>query len=174
MFEEQTGFIKRQFKRDGLIALCARMILGVVFIYTSIGKIVHPEAFAKVIYNYQILPDYFINLSAIVLPWLELILGVFLIIGLFKEGSVFIVNILLIIFLGALSFNLARGLNVHCGCFSVGTEAVNNASTVWYVIRDGLFLVPALYLFYRIFIRKRQEVGISEDRLSSNETKTAD
>ena len=95
MAEDQTGFFKEQWKQDGPLALAARLILGAVFIYASLDKIAHPAAFAKDVYNYQILPDALISLTAIGLPWLELIIGAFLLIGLFREGSVSIVTLLL-------------------------------------------------------------------------------
>ena len=82
MAENQPGFFRGQWKRGRFFALMARLILGVIFIYASIDKIFHPAAFAEAVYNYQILPDALINLTAIVLPWLELILGAFLILGL--------------------------------------------------------------------------------------------
>ena len=41
MAERQTEFMGRQEKQHGLFALCARMILWAVFIYTSIDKIAH-------------------------------------------------------------------------------------------------------------------------------------
>lgn len=151
-----TGFLGGQWKRGGLLALCARLILGAVFIYASIDKIAHPEAFAKAVYNYQILPGYVINLTAIILPFLELILGLFLMSGLFREGSVFIATVLLVVFLGAIIFNLARGLDIHCGCFSTSTDGTNSAPMAWYVFRDGLFLLPALYLFYLTFPGKKR------------------
>jgi len=100
---------KYVFSSSILLSLCARLILGAIFIYASIDKVLHPEAFAKAVFNYQILPHAFINATAIVLPWLELILGVFLIVGLFREGSVGLVTLLLLVFLGAMAFNLARG-----------------------------------------------------------------
>ncbi|MFO7785568.1 MAG: MauE/DoxX family redox-associated membrane protein [Desulfatiglandales bacterium] len=144
-------FMRRYWKHEGFLALSARLILGVVFIYAAIDKIIHPAAFAEVVYNYQILPDYLINLTALVLPWLELVVGIFLVLGLFREGSVFIVTGLMVAFLSAMIFNLARGLDIHCGCFSSAVGNTNGAPMAWYVIRDGLFLVPALYLFYRTF-----------------------
>jgi uncharacterized membrane protein YphA (DoxX/SURF4 family) len=147
----QAGILRRRWKQEGLLVLLARLILGVVFIYAAIDKIIHPGAFAEVIYNYQILPDYLINLTALVLPWMELVVGLFLVLGLFREGSVFIVTGLMVVFLSAMVFNLARGLDIHCGCFSSTVGDTNGAPMVWYVIRDGLFLVPALYLFYRTF-----------------------
>ncbi|MFO7737291.1 MAG: MauE/DoxX family redox-associated membrane protein [Desulfatiglandaceae bacterium] len=147
-----------RYLKDGVMVVGARLILGAVFVYASIDKIAHPEAFAEAIYNYQILPDALINLTAIVLPWLELVPGLFLIIGLFREGSVCIVTGLLVIFLGAMVFNLARGLDIHCGCFTTSMDGANNPPMAWYVFRDGLFLLPAIYLFYRTFRVKRQTV----------------
>lgn len=151
-----TDFLKRTWKRDGVWALSARLILGAVFMYASIDKIAHPAAFAEAVYNYQILPGFLINPTALVLPWLELVLGIFLVLGLFREGSVLIVTGLMVVFLGAMVFNLARGLDIHCGCFSTSTDGTSDAPMVWYVIRDGLFLIPAVYLFARTFLGKAQ------------------
>ncbi len=162
MSESQAGFFRARWKQDGPFALFARLILGSVFIYASIDKIIHPGAFAEAVYNYQILPGFLINLTAVVLPWLELILGLFLIIGFFQEGSVLIVTGLLVIFLSAMIFNLARGLDIHCGCFSTSAEGTNNAPMAWYVFRDGLFLLPAFYLFWRTFLGKKRTVKVYE------------
>jgi len=151
-----TDFLKRTWKRDGVWALSARLILGAVFMYASIDKIAHPASLAEAVYNYQILPGFLINPTALVLPWLELVLGVFLVLGLFQEGSVLIVTGLMVVFLGAMVFNLARGLDIHCGCFSTAADVTGDAPMVWYVIRDGLFLIPAVYLFTRTFLGKAQ------------------
>ena len=125
-----------------------RLILGVVFIYASFDKILHPALFAKIVYNYQILPDGLINSTALVLPWLEFIMGIFLIIGLWMPGTVVLSNILLVSYLGALLFNLARGLDISCGCFSTSTESSIN---MWYVLRDASFLLLSVCLFFVVF-----------------------
>ncbi|MCG6879963.1 MAG: DoxX family membrane protein [Deltaproteobacteria bacterium] len=156
MAEGQTGFLRGQWEQHGLLALVARLILGTVFICASMDKILHPAAFAEAVYNYQVLPDFLINLTVIVLPWLELMLGLFLIVGLFREGSACIAAVLMLVFLGAMIFNLTRGLNVHCGCFGTSAEGTGNVSMAWYVLRDGLFLIPAFYLFYRTFRERRR------------------
>jgi len=145
-----------KYVKDEIMVVGARLILGAVFIYASIDKIIHPAAFAKAVYNYQILPDFLVNLTAIVLPWLELVLGILLIIGLFREGSVCIVTSLLLVFFSAMVFNLARGLDIYCGCFSTSTEGSADAPMAWYVFRDGLFLLPAFYLFFRTFLSRGQ------------------
>jgi uncharacterized membrane protein YphA (DoxX/SURF4 family) len=128
----------------------ARIILGIVFIYASYDKILHPAAFAKIIYNYQILPDELINLSAIFLPWLELAIGSLLITRVWLPGAVFISNIILIIFFCALMYNKARGLDISCGCFS--TSEGEAPESTFYLSRDLSFVVIAIYLFIKVFI----------------------
>lgn len=143
-------------KRSTIFLLVIRLILGGVFVYASVDKIIHPAAFAEAVYNYQILPDALINLTAIVLPWLELILGAFLILGLWLPGAALLCNLLLITFFGALVFNLARGLDIHCGCFSTSQEGTSNLCMCLYLIRDGIFLLLGFYLLWRIFLRKSE------------------
>lgn len=134
----------------------ARLILAGIFIYASVDKIAHPAAFARDVYNYQILPDALINLTAMVLPWLELLLGLCLLAGLWLPGAVLAANGLLIVFLAALVFNLARGLDIDCGCFNTN-NAAPSISAGWYVLRDMLFLAVGGFLFYKIFLRRRRQ-----------------
>ncbi|MGB5159237.1 MauE/DoxX family redox-associated membrane protein [Desulfobacterium sp. N47] len=129
----------------------ARIVIGLVFIYASYDKILHPAAFAKIIYNYQILPDKLINLTAILLPWLELVIGCLLLSGVWLPGAVFISNVLLIIFFCILIYNKARGLNINCGCFS--TSFGSSSYSVFYIARDFIFVIIANYLFIKIFIK---------------------
>jgi len=126
--------------------LAARLLMAVIFIYASIEKIANPAAFAKDVYNYQILPDALVNLTALVLPWLELALGLSLLTGIWLPGAVLMVNALLILFLAAFVFNLARGLDVNCGCFGAGGVGPSMSSG-WYLLRDLGFLLLGAFLF---------------------------
>lgn len=128
----------------------ARIGLSIVFIYASYDKILHPAAFAKVIYNYQILPDELINLSAIFLPWLELVIGSLLITGIWLPGSVFIGNLLLMTFFSAIIYNKVRGLDISCGCFS--TSGGETPESNLYLLRDFSFIIISVYLFFKVFI----------------------
>lgn len=130
-----------------------RLILGAIFIVSSVGKIHDPGAFAKIVYNYQLLPDPLINLAAIILPWLELMIGICLMGGCWLPGAVTLANGLLVVFFGALVFNVARGLDVHCGCFSTGTEG--DPATTWYLIRDSAFLLMGAFLFHSVMLSRR-------------------
>ena len=136
-----------------ITALVLRMFLGCVFIYASLDKIRHPGLFAEAVYNYQLLPDVTVNLVAISLPWLELLGGTLLVLGLWMEGSILILSGLMVIFIGALGINLARGLDVHCGCFITQSS---DPITILTLFRDSLFLLLAFYLFWLYQIRQVQ------------------
>ncbi len=132
-----------------------RVSLGVIFIYASIEKILSPDIFAQAVFNYQIIPESFVNLTAIILPWLELMVGASLIIGYWIPGATLIVTNLLMIFISASLFNLVRGLDVHCGCFSGGI--LETASSRLAILRDTFFLVMSSYLLYRVFFQKKSD-----------------
>ncbi len=138
------------------IILVLRIILGGIFVYASIDKFLHPAAFAEMIYNYQILPDVLINLSALILPWLELFIGVCLIAGKWMPGAAFLLNVLLLIFFAALLFNLYRGININCGCFSTSATPSEADSMLTDVIRDAVFLAMAIYLFIEVYIENHR------------------
>jgi uncharacterized membrane protein YphA (DoxX/SURF4 family) len=135
------------------LAFVARVVLGCVFIYASLDKIRHPELFAEAVYNYQLSPEVGVNLVAIWLPWLELWSGALLVLGVWVRGSILILSGLLLVFLSAIGINLARGLDIHCGCFTTqGTHSM----TIFTLFRDFSFLFLALYLFWLYQIRRVQ------------------
>jgi len=138
------------------ILLVLRFILGGILIYASMDKIHHPAAFAEAVYNYKILPDYLINFTAMVLPWLELVIGLSLVLGLWLPGASLLSSLLLATFFVAILFNAARGLDVHCGCFSTSNSTTHGAPMGWYLIRDGLFLVLAVYLCFHVLWGNRR------------------
>lgn len=127
------------------IGLMARIILGCVFIYASLDKILHPDLFAEAVYNYQLSPEVAVNLVALWLPWLELFSGVLLVLGVWVQGSSLILSGLMMLFLAALGINLARGLDIHCGCF---TTQGSGPMTMVTLFRDLLFLVMGLFLLW--------------------------
>jgi uncharacterized membrane protein YphA (DoxX/SURF4 family) len=132
----------------------ARLVLGVIFIYASYDKILNPKAFAEVIYNYQILPNGLINVTAIFLPWLEILMGVFLIVGFWMPGTILWCNILLVVYIGALCFNLARGIDVNCGCFSTTKGSSISIETILW---DAAFLALSVYLLFFVFNKRTSD-----------------
>jgi uncharacterized membrane protein YphA (DoxX/SURF4 family) len=105
------------------LPLIFRVILGIIFIYASYDKILDPAGFSKNIHNFHVTPVAVENLAALIIPWLELIIGVFLIFGLFLEGTTSITIVLLVFFIAILSQAVYRGIDVHCGCFKTEADA---------------------------------------------------
>ncbi len=139
----QTVFHDRRIQ---VLVTMVRLVLGTVFLSAGITKIVDPAGFALAVYNYHILPAWLVNLAAVTLPWIEVVAGVCLVLGLWVPGSALVVSVLLLAFTTALGFNMYRGLDITCGCFS--TSPGSGKITWWYVLRDGsLFLSGLLVLF---------------------------
>ena len=128
------------------------IILGGIFIAASIPKILHPGEFAEIVFNYQILPGRLINLFAIVLPWLEFVTGIMLMFRIWSEGAVIIVNLLLLIFVTVMAYDLTRGLDISCGCFSTNINA--GPANFLYLIRDIVFSLMGIFLFFNVVIKR--------------------
>lgn len=126
------------------LAWALRMAVGCVLLYASADKILHPQDFAAIVKDYRLLPEALVNLTAIWLPWFELVLGACLFAGWWRQGALFLATALLSAFLLALVVNYFRGINVGCGCFtsSPGEEA---APMLWYIGRDSLLLSLPLF-----------------------------
>ena len=99
------------------LLLASRLILGFVFILAAVSKTSDPESFALAISNYRLLPDFLINISAIILPWIELCTGLLLLFGISVKENSAICSVLLVIFIGAILISVLRGLDIECGCF---------------------------------------------------------
>lgn len=127
-----------------LIAL--RIIVGGVFVYASLNKLMDQEGFAKAIYNYKFLPSALINIFAIVLPYIELIAGIFLIAGIYLRGSSFLIILMLIIFIISLTQAYVRGLDINCACFSL--ENPDQKSDIFTRIIEDIFLLAATIVIY--------------------------
>jgi uncharacterized membrane protein YphA (DoxX/SURF4 family) len=133
--------VKRLVDNRWLLLLC-RFAVGAVFVYASLDKIQHPAAFAKQVYNYQILPIPASNLFAITLPWMELFAGLALVVGVFRGSSSLLLSTLLVVFITAISINLYRGVNLDCGCFSTSGEG--RSIGLLTVAEDAALLAAAL------------------------------
>jgi len=97
--------------------LVLRLVLGFIFLFAAVFKIADANTFAQSINNYKLLPDILINLTAIILPWIELSASLLLIFGVSVKEHSAIISTLLIIFIAAIFISVLRGLDIECGCF---------------------------------------------------------
>jgi uncharacterized membrane protein YphA (DoxX/SURF4 family) len=103
------------------LSIRVQFILAAVFVVAAISKIADPPGFAHQLHNYRLLPDSALNAFALVLPWLELLAGLALFVGLWRRTAAGIIAALLLVFTGALGINLARRHPIDCSCFSTTT-----------------------------------------------------
>jgi uncharacterized membrane protein YphA (DoxX/SURF4 family) len=101
------------------LTIRVQIALGVIFVAAALPKIGDPPSFAHMLYNYRIVPGGLLNLFALALPWFELLLGVALVLGLWKRTAALLVGALLFAFVLGLGLNVLRGNPIDCGCFNV-------------------------------------------------------
>lgn len=128
-----------------------QIALGAVFVASAIPKLVDPPAFAHMIYNYRLLPGTLVNALALVMPWVELLVGVLLVLGAWRREAALVAALLLVVFLGAIGWNLLRGHAIDCGCFDVRSAGKTPeqllADMKWVMLRDvGLLLLAGQVL----------------------------
>ncbi len=118
------------------VPVLLRIFLGAYFIHTGFNKVMYPFAFLKVLRLYDVLPEtppYFLNGTAVVLPWLEIVCGLVLVLGLFIRGAGALIAGMLcvftpVIFLRALTMMGEQAISFFqvefdCGC-GTGMEII--------------------------------------------------
>jgi uncharacterized membrane protein YphA (DoxX/SURF4 family) len=124
------------------LSVVSRLILGGVFAYAGVTKAFNPGALAAAIRTYELgLPEWFVSVAAHALPYVEILLGIYLIAGLFTRISAWATNALMLVFILALAQGALRGLEIECGCFGASTGTAQGS--LWLdALRDvGLLLL---------------------------------
>lgn len=132
------------FGKKQTVTVCVRIGLGVVFLISSMAKIADPSAFAAIVTNYQILNPPLVTLTVIILPWIEAICGVALVLGRYEKGAALLVSLMMVAFIGIGFFNVYRGLDIACGCFSLSAREPSNFALN--TLRDLAILAAGLWV----------------------------
>jgi uncharacterized membrane protein YphA (DoxX/SURF4 family) len=161
----------RDFLSNKYLQFILRLIIGAMFIYVAYNKFINPEEFAKAIKNYDMLPLQVINIMAIILPYIELFSGLFLILGIYKKGSSAIIGISLIVFIIALTTAFARGLNIDCGCgfSSLIQETASKNELVIRIFEDILMLLGIIIIYMFCDEKKIEAEEIKENQIIKGE-----
>jgi putative oxidoreductase len=101
------------------------LIVGGIFIYAGVLKVLDPVQFGLDIDNYKSLPWFISVRLAFYLPWLEIFCGVALVFRFLYCGGLSILTALSLIFIGATAAAKARGLDITCGCFGHASQHWN-------------------------------------------------
>ena len=140
--------------------LIARLVLAAVFLMAALPKIQDSVAFAGSIEGFRVIPVLLTAWVALILPWLELVVGFGLLMPQLRRSSALIVSGLLIVFIILHASAWARGLNIDCGCFGLH-ETVEPPKYLWLITRNTLLLLASVAVFRRDLLRDRELRNLS-------------
>lgn len=127
-----------------LSSLVARLTLAGVFALAALPKIQNPTEFAVSVAAFRVLPEALVPWTALLLPWLELVIAIGLLTPWLKQASAWLIACLLASFIVLHGTAWARGLDISCGCFGL-TES--SPAYIWLILRNfGLLAMVWLVL----------------------------
>jgi len=95
----------------------AQLLLGLLFLAAALAKIVDVANLAREVHNFRLVPFWSEHLVAMTLPWIELVAGLGLVLGIRARAGAWVAGVLLLAFTFGIVLAMARGLNFQCGCF---------------------------------------------------------
>jgi len=146
-----------------------RLVLGVIFVYAGISKLVFPNthlwpmfvlrfsismnlsSFAQQVESYKLLSPEAASFVAHTLPFAEILLGLLLLIGWQLRIWASLITLIMLGFLAAVSRAYLLHMQINCGCF-----ATPEPLTGWTVVRDGALVALALLMTIFAFLEARQ------------------
>lgn len=140
-------------RRSPYLAVFCRLLLGVIFIQFALSKIMRPAVFALNVVEYQMMPAWGVNLWSLILPWGELLAGLFLILGIRTRTAAIFIGGMNVIFIVGLVNAILNQYPINCGCVGEVGEPVN----WWKVLKNTGMLVMAaqIYFYDRLFVLDR-------------------
>ena len=140
-------------RRHPILAFLLRWTFGIIFIAAAWDKILHPADFAQNIENYRIVGPFFSRWLAISLPYLEVLLGLSLISGIWLDAARVLTPLLMAVFMGVVTYAYLHDLQIDCGCFSQSSDGTIDILTL---IRNLILLSAALMLYGATGPRRRR------------------
>lgn len=137
-----SGWLKKGLAHP-VLGFCFRVYVGGVFIYAGMYKINYPVEFAESIAAYQLVPYWAVNLTALIMPWTELVAGVLLVLGIRTKSSAAVIGTMLVVFSLAILITMVRGIPIGCGCFTSMDEPMGWQT----LVRDIVWLAMTLQIF---------------------------
>lgn len=137
----------------------SRIGLAGLFLYSGYVKLQSPLQFAADVMGYKLVPAGLVYPVAQYFPWLEILLGLLLLIGWKIRYWGVGASGLILFFITIISITYARGIDANCGCFGTGDKI-----SPFTIFRDSLFLLPALFLAVEPRLRRRWQAIPAEQK----------
>jgi len=134
-------------KAQPWLGLISRLVLGGVLFIAGYLKVGTPDKSQMAVRAYEVLPISLANLIGLLLPYVEIGIGLLLILGVYTRISAALGGAIMVIFIVAIAQAWARGLTIDCGCFGGGGQvAASETKYLSEIIRDTALVLLALYL----------------------------
>ncbi|MFT5837337.1 MAG: putative oxidoreductase [Candidatus Azotimanducaceae bacterium] len=130
------------------LLLIARLVVSGIFLLAALPKIQDPVAFAASVEGFRVVGGALTAWVALILPWLELVIGFGLLIPQIRRRSGILIAILLIAFIGLHISAWMRGLDISCGCFGEN-EASTAPNYPWLIFRNVGLLAACICVVIR-------------------------
>ncbi len=140
-------------RRSPYLSVLCRLLLGAIFVSFALSKILRPAVFALNTVDYGMMPSWGVNLWALALPWAELVVGLFLVLGIRTRAAATLIGAMNVIFIVGLVNAIFHHLPINCGCVGEVGEPVN----WWKVLKNtGMLLMTLqIFLYDRFFVLDR-------------------
>ena len=133
-----------------LVGTLARLGLAAVWLVSGTLKAIDLDQTVVAVRAYDVLPRAAVDVVAAVLPFLEIALGLLLLLGIGTRLVAVASGVLLLVFIAGVTQAWARGLAIDCGCFGGGGAVAPGARAyVQEIVRDVGFLALAAWLVVR-------------------------
>ncbi len=137
------------------LTLCLRVGLGTLLLYAGASKANYPFDLLASIRAYGLLDESAAVLLAMSLPWLEIVTGVCLVVGMASRSAYLVTLLMSCLFVAAQTSALWRGLLVSCGCFGSSDEPIN----YWTLARTASLMAASILGFGLAWQSGRQGIG---------------
>jgi uncharacterized membrane protein YphA (DoxX/SURF4 family) len=132
------------------VSLVARLVLGAVMLVAGALKVTDPVSATQAVRAYELLPSALDSPVGLILPFLEIAIGLLLIVGFGVRPAALAAGVFMVVFIAAVSSAWARGLAIDCGCFGGGGQvAPGQTKYLQEILRDVGLLVLAGWLWFK-------------------------
>jgi putative oxidoreductase len=130
-------------RRSPYLSVFCRVLLAAIFISFALSKIMRPAVFALNVVDYNLTPAWGVNLWSLALPWGELVVGLFLLLGIRTRAAATLIAAMNVIFIVGLVNAILHHMPINCGCVGEVGEPVN----WWKVMKNTAMLVMCIQIF---------------------------
>lgn len=130
---------------DPLVLKLVSIAFGLLFLLAAVHKLTELQKFRATLSAYEVLPELLIAPASMLVPSIEILLGVAWLLALQPVFVAFASAVLLFGYTSAIAINLFRGrIHIDCGCGMASTAGSDQQLSWGLVARNAILIITAL------------------------------